>query len=301
MAEAWIAWPLSWSSSTRLPRPPVFVGREDPRRPGRPGSRRVRLFGRPAAHAQREGDGDRRTPGPWQDVVPDAEGVGIGAERAQVVAVQPEQAIGGHERHRGDATRRRPRSGSPRVRSGSDRDRPPGRQDVAQQGLERRRRRPTDATFASTGEPAIRHRSALDRRRRRYGLASPPSPSTTRQTGASASNRVAPHGRVGLGRRAGPGSSADGASRVPTRDRARRLAIAPVRGSPGRERPRRPRSAVGRRAPVDHGSAGRASVPSDRSSRATRACWRAPARPRHRVRRSSTPARSSAKRRRRCR
>ena len=53
--------------------------------------------------------------------------------------------------------------------------------------------------MASIGEPCAAHRAALARSRRRYGLASPPSPSTTRQTGASASNSARRAAGSGLG------------------------------------------------------------------------------------------------------
>ena len=210
----WIAWPLSWSSSTRLPRPPVLVGREDPWRPGvqGPATSRWSAAQPPMPSVNATGIGGRPGRGRTSYRMPRASG--SAPSDAQVVTVQREQAIRAARADRGAATRRRPRSGSPRVRSGPDRARsarPPG----CRAGAAR--------TPPATGPPtrrshrsasrAMRHRSALDRRRRRYGLASRPSPSTTRQTGASASNRRAPRRRVGLGRRAGPGPSADGASR----------------------------------------------------------------------------------------
>ncbi len=50
--------------------------------------------------------------------------------------------------------------------------------------------RPSDRAFASIGDPCLRQRPALAARSARYGLASPPSPSTVRHIGPSDSNRV---------------------------------------------------------------------------------------------------------------
>ena len=180
------------AARARLPRLALRVRREDPRRPRRPGPGR-RLVRRPGAHPERERDRDRRPAGPRQDVVRDPEVARIRPERRPGSAsLSVEQPVRRHEPRRAVARRPRPRTSSPTARSG------PARRPTAtrrgSRGASPRATRPArperDARWPRSASRASAQRAALARSSRRYGLPSPPSPSTTRQTGSSASNRV---------------------------------------------------------------------------------------------------------------
>ena len=115
---------------------PFRVGREDPRRPRRPGTAR-RLVRSPCAHPQRERDRDRRTAGPRQDVVRDPEVARIRPEGGQVRVVERLQPVRRHEPVEPS------RSGPghvpvvPRLDPAGTDDRPPRREDLVEHPLER--------------------------------------------------------------------------------------------------------------------------------------------------------------------
>ena len=107
------AWPLSWRSSCRLPRPPsAYVAKTH-------GGRRATPVGGAGGRLQpgpdRERHGDDRATGPWQDVVADAEVGRVRAERRQVGLVQRQQLVLRDTRRPVVARRRPPRTGSPRA------------------------------------------------------------------------------------------------------------------------------------------------------------------------------------------
>ena len=115
-------------------------------------------------------------------------GPGIRAEAAQMLVVDRSQPLACDEPvqapvHRAGREPVVPRLDEPWVQDGA-----PRREDLMQRGLDRAGPRPRAVAAASTGEPSRAHRAALDRSSVRYGLDAPPSPSTVRQMGSSASN-----------------------------------------------------------------------------------------------------------------
>ena len=184
IAAAWIACPLSWSSSSEVAEPAGLVRREDPRRAGPPATAAVGIH----AAIHRERHRDRRSVGAREDVVLDPQAGRVGPERRQRRIVERPQPLDRDAAHPAVAPRRRSRTSDPTARSGAGPATPRQASRIDQSiGSSGTSGRPIATALASIGDPRRSHRRAVALTSSRYGLRRPPSPSIERQTGASAS------------------------------------------------------------------------------------------------------------------